>query len=231
MNTRMLRAGRHQQLTLELLRELGNDARPYGQEMVPPETRRLLQAAANPARERWTADFIVNPVAGDDLVLVDSKFALASHGGNQSIEMRSLLAAKLDIRPTYYVCATLSDVTGRWADWKSIESRLVPTTWPCCQGCARIYAMLSPAEALRELPAYCPNRDRSDTASQTPFFVVERSAFPEGVDIFGITAEPHVPPGRERRSIADEPSWCRFAAGSTHCVNDPCGNPNHREVR
>lgn len=230
MNERLFRSGIHEQLTRTKLEELGNKVRKYGQEMVPPETRELLRQAPNPARERWIADFLVDPVDGDDLVLVDAKYALASHGGNHSIEMRALAAAMLESRSVHYVCAMLTEATGEWSDWKSIEARLVPRTWPCCPKCGDIYRRSTPEEALRDLPGYCPERQRSTTASQTPFFVIKRDNFSPSTDIFGITPQPRTPDTRAHRSIDDQHKWCRFEAGDLYCVNDPCANPAHRDA-
>jgi hypothetical protein len=172
----------NQAATERAVRKLGHRVSSYGQELLSDAAREMLRRAIT--LERWLADFIVKLASGE-VVLVDAKFSYARNV-NHSIEMRSLLAARRDELPTYYVCSVWDDDSRTFTDFKVIAAAQVPTAWPCCPGCSQLFQSSTDVAVVNKLlPTHCPTAMRSRGGSGTPYFVVQQAAFPPYGDPFG----------------------------------------------
>lgn len=183
MSDRMLVSKLNQEATSDKLIALGNTVQVYGQELLSDAARELLRGA--PTLDRWLPDFLVRTHAAD-VVLVDAKFSY-SHNRNHSIEMRSLLAARREGLPVWYVCSLYQETTGEFDQYKTISATSVPTAWPCCPSCLMIWLSSTDAQIINHLlPTYCPMARSSATGSRTPYFVVKAESFPVEGDPFGL---------------------------------------------
>lgn len=215
--------------TAAYLTELGNEPLGFGAAQLSDRARQLQarDKAWPPDLTRWLADNLVRAREGS-LVYVDAKFSLpGSH--HFSVEMRSMLAARLQTRPLWYVCSRMTE-PGVFSAYRAMLSTDVPRYWPCCGTCGAAYwGDVQIANAA--LAKYCPVPSRGD-GSSTPYFVIPTDA--DGwwrPNPFGIAA----PYKREGPCVDDCPgghSSCEFGLG-LDCLNgNACENPHHyrREV-
>jgi hypothetical protein len=203
----------------------GHRVADFGQGLVSEEARQLLRAAKPPDLGRWPADFRVITDGGLSCY-VDAKFSYP-HNRNVSIEMRSVLAARLQSVTWFYACSVWD---GRsFSGFKAINIGGMPLDRGCCPSCLEAFhSSPDPITVNAQLPNYCSTAQQQG-GSGTPYFLVMASSFPYGDLLFD--RKPWTDPTGKRPHLpwcaADHPP-CRFTAGSVWCVNDECGNPHHR---
>jgi hypothetical protein len=169
------------------LEACGHTVTEFGQGMVSEETRRLLRHAHPPDLGRWPADFRVRTRSGLHCY-VDAKYSMPGNR-NVAIEMRSVLAARLQSVPWFYACASWDGrfppaVMPTFSDYKSVNFASMPKDRACCDSCISIYrSSADPLETNARLPAYCPER-RQHGGSGTPYFLVMADSFPYGDLLF-----------------------------------------------
>lgn len=179
MNNRMMEAlTGAEPMTFAALRMHGYDVQNYGQGMLTDQAREMLRGVPTP--ERWTPDFLaVRPAVvglprwperrrGKYAFLVDAKFRFGDTN-NQSVEMRSLLAAATFGMDVYYVCSRRMDGGGDYRDFGVIDHGqvLAGRHTPCCAACN--HTLKTSTDPMRELPEHCPSQPRNRKASGTPF--------------------------------------------------------------
>jgi hypothetical protein len=202
----------------------GHTVAEFGQGLVSEDARKLLRAAHPPDLGRWPADFRVRTADGLDCY-VDAKF----HDGrnrNDSIEMRSVLAARLQSVTWFYACSVWDGE--KFSGFKSINIRAMPLNKGCCPDCVGIFhSSADPVEVNKLLPDYCPVA-KMQRGSGTPYFLVLAESFPYGDTLFG--RKPPADQGDRKLHLPwcgkDHPP-CQFTVGSLWCVNADCGNPHH----
>lgn len=181
MNTRWLERAANERATMDMLRSLGNEPLEYGVGQLSERARELQRRDEEwpPDLNRWLVDNVVRTQCGE-IVYVDAKFRL--HGrANYSIEIRSLLAAKLQTRPVWYIFSQLT-APGTFTHFRCIRSESVESEHrACCIGCAIDafawgYGAGRVAEGNARLARYCPRQRRGD-ASGTPYVVVPADAY------------------------------------------------------
>lgn len=164
--------------TRAALQAHGYAVQDYGQGMLTPAAREMLRGIPTP--QRWTPDFLVARAAvvdaprwprertGKYAFLVDAKFRW-DETGNQSVEMRSALAAPTFGLDVFYVCSCRGPY-GKYSDFTVIHHSQVLSSrryHPCCASCDHI--LTKSPDPMRELPEYCPNQSRGRKSSGTPF--------------------------------------------------------------
>jgi hypothetical protein len=203
----------------------GHKVADFGQGMVSKEARALLRAAHPPDLGRWPADFRVHTNRGLDCY-VDAKFSY-SHNRNVSIEMRSVLAARLQSVTWFYACSIWDGRT--FGNFKSINIGAMPLSNGCCTSCLTIFHKTrDPLEVNQLLPEKCPTAQATG-GSGTPYFLVDADSFPYGDLLFD--RQPWTDPSDRNLHLpgcGTRHPACRFTVGSLYCVNTECGNPHHK---
>ena len=203
----------------------GHTVAEFGQGMVSEQARQLLREAHPPDLGRWPADFRVRTNGGLSCY-VDAKF---SYGRNRnvSIEMRSVLAARVQSIPWFYACSVWDGT--QFTGFKSINIKGMPLSNGCCPACLdTFHASADPLEANAKLPEKCPEALNTQGGSGTPYFLVLASSFPYGDLLFD--RKQWTDPTDRRLHLpgcGDNHPACNFTAGSSYCVNDDCQNPHH----
>jgi hypothetical protein len=176
VTTRWEERAANERATMDVLIALGNETLEFGVGQLSVRARQLQQLDEQwpPDLNRWLVDNMVRTKTGE-LVYVDAKFRLPGRQ-NYSIEMRSLMAAKLQTRPVWYVFSRLT-TPGTFVEFRAIDSVSVFNEYKaCCIGCA-INAFSWPVHVANgKLARYCPRQQRGD-ASGTPYVVVPHDAF------------------------------------------------------
>jgi hypothetical protein len=227
MSTRWDNFAAAEQATADYLRQLGNEPLNFGAAQLSERARELqrLDESTTPDLMRWLADNLVRTVSGE-VVYVDAKFALPRRA-NFSIEMRSMLCARLQTRRVFYVCSRMGSNDDFYA-FRAIASTDVPRSRPCCGSCQMTYLLNDVAAANVQLPKYCAQQ-RKGEASGTPYFVIDNDADgwwhpnPLGIPSPGERAS------SDRFHCDCHPGApvCRFGFGLM-CLNlDACENPHH----
>lgn len=207
------------------LQARGHKVTDYGQGLVSEETRKLLRAAHPPDLGRWPADFRMVTDKGLSCY-GDAKFSYGRNR-NASIEMRSVLAARVQTVTWFYVCSKWDGRT--FSDFKSINIGGMPLDKGCCPEClATFHSSRDPIEINARLPEHCPVA-RQQHGSGTPYFLVLAESFPYGDLLFN--RQPWVDPSDRHmhlpRCAGGHPS-CEFTSGSLYCTVPDCRNPHHR---
>jgi len=221
MSTRWENFAAAERATAVYLRELGNEPLDFGAAQLSERARQLQRMDSNPTPDlmRWLADNVVRSLTGE-LVYVDAKFAL--HGrANYSIEMRSMLSARLQTRRVFYICSRMG-LDGDFYAFRAIWSGDVPRAWPCCGRCQMVYLMCPDIHvANQQLPQYCSHQQKGE-ASGTPYFVIP-------LDDEG-WCKPNplgVPSPYEMDECSHNHESCEFGFGLMCLKGDACGNPHH----
>jgi hypothetical protein len=221
MSTRWENFAAAEKATADYLRDLGNEPLEFGAAQLSARARQLQRLDNDPTPDlmRWLADNLVKSV-GSELVYVDAKFAL--HGrANYSLEMRSMLSARLQTRRVFYVCARMG-LDGDFYGFRAIWSGDVPRAWPCCGRCQTIYLTGRDIQEINQrLPKYCPQQHKGD-ASGTPYFVV-----PFDDEGWGKPNPLGVPAPYERDECSHSHASCVFGFGLVCLNGDACRNPHH----
>jgi len=221
MSTRWENFAAAEKATADYLRELGNEPLDFGAAQLSARARQLQRLDDDPTPDlmRWLADNLVKSVAGE-LVYVDAKFALHRRA-NYSIEMRSVLAARLQTRRVFYVCSRMG-INGDFYGFRAIWSGDVPRAWPCCGRCQMFYLTgRDVQEVNQQLPKYCSEQRKGD-ASGTPYFVV-----PFNDAGWGNPNPLGVPAPYERDECVHDHESCEFGFGLMCLKGDRCRNPHH----
>lgn len=221
MSTRWENFAAAERATADYLRQLGNEPLDFGAAQLSARARQLQQLDDNPTPDlmRWLADNLVKSVAGET-VYVDAKFALRGRQ-NYSIEMRSLLSARLQTRRVFYVCSRIG-LDDEFYGFRAISSADVPRGWPCCGRCQTVYLMARDVRVANEqLPQYCSHQRKGD-GSGTPYFVV-----PFADDNWCNPNPMGVPSPYERDECSHDHDSCEFGFGLMCLKGDACRNPHH----
>ncbi len=227
MSTRWENFAAAERATAEYLRLLGNETIDFGTAQLSERARQLqrLDDNSTPDLMRWLADNVVRSVSGE-MVYVDAKFALQGRH-NFSIEMRSMLCARVQTRRVFYVCLRMG-LDDEFYAFRAIASTDVPRSRPCCGACQMTYLTNDVVTANAQLPKYC-SQQRKGEASGTPYFVIDNDDngwwHPNPLGI------PH--PGE--RASSDRfhcdchpgAPVCRFGFGLMCLNGDACKNPHH----
>lgn len=159
--------------TSEYLRSLGNETLELGIGQLSRRARQLMQEDQSwpPDLTRWTVDRMVKARTGE-LAYVDAKFALPGRR-NWSVEIRSVMAARLATRPVWYVFSQMTD-DGEFVNFRTMSSTYVHDwgMWGCCLTCAVLSRWDDIQEANKRLPKYCTER-KVIGGSRTPYKLVK----------------------------------------------------------
>ncbi len=156
------------------LRARGLQIEPFGQALLAPAVRDVLKLTDSLLR--WLPDLIGWRPGKPKLFLVDAKGCKSSNTPNHSIEIRSLLAARLTMLPVFYVCE---------------EYRALPLAVPfedgidgsCCDQCWR---RVLDDPLGQELPVRCPEHQRrAGRGSGTPYVLIRNDRCRALEQLFG----------------------------------------------
>ena len=194
----------HDQIVAAEISLRGYDQEPFGQALLSDEVRKRLRSQGCPAHlslMRWLPDrAVMVPGNYRRLGLIDAKTQQKRNSTlpNHSIEMRSILGARVTRMPAYYVCCDMKALpighiyrlvrTGPLWEEQSHTGQRIRTCCDCGKAvpasdrCIDIFR--TGADELQiadQLPAYCPvqaakkNRGLLSDGSGTPFVLIPRA--------------------------------------------------------